>query len=390
LVPADDTARLTDGQSRLGICAPPGPARVPANTYIQAPKNRHSFALLQIHPSMHQMSRPQFRIVVVGASAGGLAALSKLLGSLPPDFPAAILIVQHMAADVTGDVLVKALAKHTALRCAHALDGERIVSGHIYVAPPDHHLLVSKTRILISKGARENRSRPGIDPLFRSAAVAFGPRVVGVLLTGYLDDGTAGMIAIHRCGGVCIVQDPQDAAYPDMPQNALSNARIDHCLALAALGPFLAMLVRKRAPKRAPVPRDVALEARIAERVLSDVAAVNSLGGQVPFNCPECGGVLWQMKHGNAVRYRCHTGHAFTTRVLLAEQTKKIEETLWIALRMFEERKNLLVTMAESGHHGGGRPAPGRITESQVHIDRIRAILQSGSEMPTDLPHPKQ
>ena len=333
------------------------------------------------------MTGGRFSIVVIGASAGGLDALSRLLASLPPDFPAAVFVVQHMAADVTGDVLVRKLARSCALPCAHARHGERIVKARIYVALPDHHLLVSKTKIIVSKGARENRSRPGIDPLFRSAAVAFGPRVIGVLLTGYLDDGTAGLIAIHRCGGICVVQDPQDAAYPDMPQNALNNAKIDHCLPLTALGPFLASLVRRPIPKRIAVPEDVALEAKIAERVLSDVGAVNSLGAQVPFNCPNCGGVLWEMKKGRQLRYRCHTGHAFTASVLMAEQSKKIEETLWIALRMFEERRNLLATMTDPASRGFTQSAAERLKESQIHIERIRTMLLSGSELPTDLPN---
>lgn len=331
------------------------------------------------------MRKSPARIVVVGASAGGLAALTKLVSSLPRDFPAAVLVVQHMAADVTGDVLVRHLARNCLLTCRHASDEEQIAPGHVYVACPDHHLLVSKTKIIVSKGARENRSRPGVDPLFRSAAVAFGSRVIGVLLTGYLDDGTAGLIAIHRCGGICVVQDPKDAAYPDMPQNALNNAKIDHCLPLDALGPLLVTLVGQRIPKRVPVPADVALEAKIADRVLSDVAAVDALGDQVPFNCPDCGGVLWQMKQGRQLRYRCHTGHAFTAKVLLAEQTKKLEETLWIALRMFEERRNLLVTIADPASKGHSASAPARIKESQIHIDRIRAILLAGSELSTDL-----
>lgn len=326
------------------------------------------------------------RVVVVGASAGGLAALTQLVAALPPDFPAAMLVVQHMAADVSGDVLVRNLGRNCALVCRHASDGERIVPGRVYVARPDRHLLVSKGRIMVSKGARENRSRPGIDPLFRSAAVAFGPRVVGVLLTGYLDDGTAGLIAIHRCGGICVVQDPKDAAYPDMPQNALNNAKVDHVVPLATLGSLLVTLTGRRVPKKTPVPTDIALEATIAERVLSDVAAVDELGDQVPFNCPDCGGVLWQMKKGRQLRYRCHTGHAFTAKVLLAEQTKKLEETLWIALRMFEERRNLLVTIADPASKGHSASAPARIKESQVHIDRIRAILLAGSELSTDLP----
>ncbi|MDB6146500.1 MAG: chemotaxis protein CheB, partial [Spartobacteria bacterium] len=188
----------------------------------------------------------------------------------------------------------------------------------------------------------------------------------------------------------CVVQDPGDAEYPDMPQNALNNAKVDHCLPVAALGPLLSKLVGMRIGKALPVPEDVMLEAKIAERVLSDVAAVNKLGQQVPFNCPDCGGVLWEMKKGDVLRYRCHTGHAFTAKVLMAEQTRKIEETLWIALRMFEERKNLLVTMANpTSRRFRKSVAPERLKESQVHIDRIRAILLSGSEMATDLPRAK-
>lgn len=332
--------------------------------------------------------RNHARIVVIGASAGGLAALTKLIGSLPAGFPAAVFVVKHMAADVTGDVLVQSLARHAALPCQAATDGEPIRAGRIYVARPDHHLLVSKTRIIVSKGARENRSRPGIDPLFRSAAVAFGPRVIGVVLTGYLDDGTAGLIAIHRCGGICVVQDPTDAAYPDMPQNALNNAKVDYSVPVAAMGALLVTLVGRSIPKRRRVPPDVALEAKIAERVLSDVVAVDELGDRAPFNCPDCGGVLWQMHQKPQLRYRCHTGHAFTASVLLAEQTKKIEETLWIALRMFEERRNLLVTIADPESKGHSASARERIEESQVHIDRIRAILLAGSELSTDLPNP--
>lgn len=336
------------------------------------------------------MTAKRFRIITIGTSAGGLDALSQLVGLLPSDFPAAIFVVQHMDADVSGDVLVRTLAKHCSLPCALAVSGEPIVPGRVYLAPPDHHLLVSKKNVIVSKGARENRSRPGIDPMFRSAAVAFGSRVVGVVLTGYLDDGTAGLIAIHRCGGLCVVQDPREAAYPDMPQNALNHATIDHCAPLSLLGPLLIKLARTRAPKNRPVPPDVALESKIAERILSDVAAVNNLGQQVPFNCPDCGGVLWQMKKGDILRYRCHTGHAFTAKVLLAEQTKKIEETLWVAMRMFEERKNLMVTMAHRSSQSLKRSSiSGRIEESQVHIDRIRAILRSGSEVAIDLPKNK-
>jgi two-component system chemotaxis response regulator CheB len=318
-----------------------------------------------------------------------MAALTKLAASLPPGFPAAIFVAQHMAADQKGDALVSSLARSGTLTCSLAQDGERIRTGHIFVAPPDHHLLLSKSKVIVSKGARENRSRPAIDPLFRSAAVAFGGRVIAVVLTGNLDDGTAGLIAVKRCGGVTVVQDPRDAQYPDMPQHAVNNAPIDHCLRLESIGTCLTEFVHQRRFPNVPVPVDIASEAKIAERVLSDVRAVNALGHQVPFNCPNCGGVLWRVQKGPPVRFRCHTGHAFTADVLIAEQTKKIEETLWVALRMFEERKNLLTTMTDPKAKGFTMSAAERIKESQVHIERIRAILLAGTEMDAASKGPK-
>jgi two-component system chemotaxis response regulator CheB len=245
-------------------------------------------------------------------------------------------------------------------------------------------LIGKRHQLMITKGARENRSRPAIDPLFRSAAVAYGVHVVGVLLTGYLDDGTSGMVAIKRCGGRNVVQDPKDAAYPDMPMNAIENVGVDHVVPLAEMGSLLTRLVARPLGRQGAIPRDIVTESRIAERVLSDLKAVESLGKQVPFNCPGCGGVLWEMAQGDT-RYRCHTGHSFTAPVLLAEQTAKIEETLWVALRMFEERRNLLLTMDRS--NGQGRTVPSaaeRAQDSMVHIKRIRAMLTSGDKATED------
>jgi two-component system chemotaxis response regulator CheB len=208
--------------------------------------------------------------------------------------------------------------------------------------------LVKKGQMLVSKGARENRHRPGIDPLFRSAAVAHGARVIGVVLTGLLDDGTAGLMAIKRCGGITVVQDPRDAAYSGMPVNALNNVDVDFCVSVAEMGPLLTTLVSQPHGKRKTVPSDIRTEATIAERVLSDVFQVNGLGEQVPYNCPGCGGVLWEMDTPGKKRYRCHTGHSYTGPALLASQAEKIEEMLWISLRMFEERKNLLTSIAKA------------------------------------------
>jgi two-component system, chemotaxis family, protein-glutamate methylesterase/glutaminase len=230
--------------------------------------------------------------------------------------------------------------------------------------------------MLVTKGARENRNRPGIDPLFRSAAVTHGARVIGVVLTGLLDDGTAGLIAIKKCGGVTVVQDPRDAAYSGMPTSALENADVDFCVSLAEMGPLLTRLVSQHPGKRKAVPSDVRTEAVIAERVLSDISQVNTLGEQVPYNCPGCGGVLWELDTRGEKRYRCHTGHSYTQRSLLASQSEKIEEMLWISLRMFEERKNLLTSMAKSARHPALKRANrSRAKETQGYIDRIRAML---------------
>lgn len=319
-------------------------------------------------------------IIVVGTSAGGMEALDDLIGQLPTDLPASTFIVQHMAPESTGDALLHRLRKHKSFGCQLAKDGQTFKPGRIYIAPPDNHLLVKKRTLLVTKGARENRSRPGIDPLFRSAAVTHGPSVIGVVLTGMLDDGTAGLIAIKRCGGVTVVQDPKDAAYPAMPQSALDNLKVDYCVPLSEMGGLLDKLTHKRSRNHGAVPADVRTEAVIAERILSDVAQVNDLGNQVPYNCPNCGGVLWEMDHPDIRRFRCHTGHSFTESALLTSQSEKIEETLWTSLRMFEERKNLLNSMAARSPKKGKSPIAQGARETQIHIERIKAMLQASQQ----------
>ena len=171
------------------------------------------------------------QVVVIGTSAGGLSALKDLIIQLPKDFPLPVLIVRHISPDATGDVVLDELNKLNTVKCQHAKSGNNLKPGILYLAPSDQHLLIGENlKMLVTKGAHENRSRPAIDPLFRSAAVAFGSGVIGILLTGYLDDGTSGMKAIKKCGGTCIVQDPDEAEYPDIPRNALNNVNVDYCL----------------------------------------------------------------------------------------------------------------------------------------------------------------
>ncbi|HET8859975.1 chemotaxis protein CheB [Marivirga sp.] len=333
------------------------------------------------------------QVVVIGTSAGGLEALKKLLSQLPKDFPLSVLIVSHISPDATGNIFLDQLNKLDTLKFEHAKSGNDLKPAIGYLAPSDHHLLISKNcKMLITKGAHENRSRPAIDPLFRSAAVAFGAGVIGILLTGYLDDGTSGMKAIKKCGGICIVQDPEEAEYPDMPRNALNNIKVDYCLPIAEMGSLLSKIIPKRLSQidkkgnkgKKAIPDDVLTEAKIAERVLSDLSSANKLGDQVPFNCPGCGGVLWKVGKDDDLRFRCHTGHAYTSAFLLAEQTNKIEETMWTALRMFEENKNLLTEMVRGKQGVGSKTAKERVKTTQVHIDRIRAILKTGENVGGD------
>lgn len=320
-------------------------------------------------------------IIVIGTSAGGLEALDSLTQQLPVDLPAAVFVVQHLAAEITAGALLSRLKGSKRIKCKLAVHEEKFQTGTAYVAPGDHHLLVKEDHILVTKGARENRYRPGIDPLFRSAAVTHGADVIGVLLTGMLDDGTAGLAAVKRCGGVAIVQDPKDAAYPEMPQNALNSLDVDHCVPVSEMGGLVTRIAAEKAGKRSPIPADIKTEALIAERVLSDVRQVGGLGEQVPYNCPNCGGVLWEIGEDLPKRFRCHTGHSFTAAALLTSQTEKIEETLWVSLRMFEERKNLLNKMAGSSGASLRRSYLEKVEEADFHIQRIREMLHA--EQPT-------
>ncbi|WP_257883322.1 chemotaxis protein CheB [Hymenobacter sp. DG01] len=246
--------------------------------------------------------------------------------------------------------------------------------------PPDRHLLVKDGQVLVTKGPRENNYRPAADALFRSAAVAYGPNVVGVVLTGMLHDGTAGLEFIKRCGGTAVVQDPADAEYPSMPESALRNVEVDYVLPISMMGRVLLELVGTPgpAPGSVPIPEDLQLEAAIAERVVGNIEDVRKLGDQVPLTCPDCGGSLWELKHGSVPRYRCHTGHSFTGDVLLEKSQEVMEETLWVALRMMEERKNLLISMSTHGTGPWSVQQAEKLEEIKQHVNRLREFLLNG------------
>lgn len=278
-------------------------------------------------------------IIVVGASAGGIDALRTLLGGLPRELDASVFVTMHVAADSPG-ILPRILQETCPLPVGHARDGEEIRRGRVYVAPPDCHLLVERDRVRVSHGPKENLCRPAIDPLFRSAAYVFGPRVVGVVLTGRLDDGTAGLWAVKRRGGVALVQDPDEATYPSMPRSAIRYVEVDEVAPLAALGPLLARLAGEPSPaleEAGEASRQMEIETRIAVADNALRAGVLDLGPFTPYTCPECHGVLVSLEEGGVPRFRCHTGHAYSLDSLLAAVTTSMEDTLWGAVRAMEE-----------------------------------------------------
>jgi len=312
-----------------------------------------------------------------------MPALTQLVAQLPGTLAAAVLVVQHLAPDSLASLQVARLNAHTALTCHLATSLAPLEAGHLYLAPPDRHLLVKDHHLLVTKGPRENSYRPAVDALFRSAAVAYGANVVGVVLTGMLYDGTAGLDFVKRCGGVAVVQDPADAEYRGMPESALRTVAVDYVAPLAELGPLLVRLAdpaRAVPPEQLSIPADLRLEATIAERVVGTVEEVSQMGHQVPLTCPDCGGNLWEVGHGHVLRYRCHTGHAYSAEALAKSNQQSLEETLWVALRMMEERKSMLLNMARHSDSLLGRHQEERLADLQRHVNRIREFLLNGSE----------
>ena len=288
---------------------------------------------------------PYRNIVVIGTSAGGAAALMELVKSLPADFPAPIFVVMHVPAD-SPSVLPQLLNSVSALKARHPQDGEVIEAGVIYVARPDHHLLVEGNTVLVTRGPKENRFRPSIDALFRSAAYTFGPRVIGMVLSGYLDDGTSGLWSVQRMGGVAVVQEPHDAEQPSMPTNALEFVAADHVVPLAQLAALLVRLTQERASAKTRLPAAeldlLKIELTIAKQGGGFELGIIDKGKLTPFTCPDCHGALTQLIEGNLIRYRCHTGHAYTVSALLSEVTESVESMLYQSMRGLEETKMLL------------------------------------------------
>ncbi|PHV32527.1 chemotaxis protein CheB [Janthinobacterium sp. BJB312] len=292
-------------------------------------------------------------LIVMGASVGGVSALSTIFAALPANFPAAILAVMHVGA--RNSVLHEILGKTSALPVRFAEEREPVRAGRILLAPPDRHMLVAnlagQATVELTRGPKENHTRPAIDPLFRSAAAAFGPKVVGVILSGYLDDGTAGLQAIKACGGRALVQEPQDAVAPSMPQSAIDYAEVDWRLPAAEIGPALLALANgnlapaSAAPSLPPAPPWITVENRFA-RGVGNMDQLEKIATPSTFTCPECQGTLWELHGQKPQRFRCHTGHSFTAKMLGELQHDKAEDAIWAAVRALQEKEKLYLNLA--------------------------------------------
>jgi len=311
-------------------------------------------------------------IVVMGGSAGGVEAMQRIVSAFPADLPAAVFVVVHTAAGYES-ALPEILSRRGALKATHALHGEPVKNGHIYVAPPDNHMLLRPGYLAVQRGPKENGSRPAVDPLFRSASIAYGSRVIAVVVSGHLDCGTAGLISVKARGGIALVQEPEGAVAKDMPQSAITYAPIDRVLPLAEIGPTIVDLTREPVPARSAVP--------ISRELLALEGDEPGLRSDVV--CPICQGALTEGQLAGVTTFRCHVGHAFSPGALLAEQAESLERALWAAVRALEESARVANRMAGTPSGLSGRFDEKARTQ-MTHADIVRRMLLGQGTLSVD------
>ncbi|HET9654398.1 MAG TPA: chemotaxis protein CheB [Kineosporiaceae bacterium] len=320
---------------------------------------------------------PHRDLVVVGASAGGVEVLRSLVAPLPADLPATLLVVLHLP-EGGHSALPQILARAGRLQARHPADNDRLRPGQILVAPPNHHLVVRDGIVRLSHGPTENGHRPAIDPLFRTAARWHGPRVIGVILSGTLDDGTAGQLAVAARGGVTVVQDPADAVYPGMPRSVLEHVRVDHVVSAGGLGSLLDRLCREEfdghgAGSAPPTMREEREEAAVVE--IGHSQSPDPPGVPVGLGCPECGGALFELRDEALIRYRCRVGHAWSPETLLAEQSAGLESALWVAVRTLDDRSALCRRAADAARERGHDYVAGRYDRQRAEAEAAAQVL---------------
>jgi len=292
-------------------------------------------------------------ILAIGASAGGFGALRYLAGEFPPDFPASVLVVIHLSSHFQSS-LDAILSQSGPLPASFATDGARMEPGRIYIGPPDSHLLVAdQDRLQLGHGPRENNCRPAIDPLFRSLALCCGARSVGAVLTGTLGDGAAGLQTLKQCGGISVVQEPSDADFPEMPMAALSKSKPTHVASLAGMPALFQKLVKQPVAPPVNVPPEVRYEVNVAAGGPGSMSEMDRIGERSLFACPDCHGVMWEIKDGDLIRYRCHVGHAYTAELMSLALDENLTRALASGLRALDERVALAQRLYKQAHEAG-------------------------------------
>jgi two-component system chemotaxis response regulator CheB len=325
----------------------------------------------------------QYRdVLVVGGSSGSLGPLREIMRDIPPESQLSVFVALHLA--VSERPTSALLEGHTGLRVEVASNGAPYQPGFVYIAPANQHLVLVDGKMQVFRGPRENGARPSIDALFRSAAVHARSRVIAVLLSGRLFDGSAGVRAVQRCGGVGIVQDPSDALESELPRSALAETRVDHCLPAREIAKKVLERSAEVAPLVVSVPDDLAVEARLALASAERSEETIPHGQVAHLTCPECDGPLWRIEHGIESRYHCEVGHAYNAPTLVLLQSRRLERALWLALRTLVERRRLLTTMSEDARARGkekmAETYAERLAELEEHIDSLRRALSKSAE----------
>jgi two-component system chemotaxis response regulator CheB len=314
-------------------------------------------------------------VVVVGASAGGVEALAELVARLPVDFPGRVLVVLHVPPNGTS-ALPQILSRVGPLPARHARTGDRLEPGHILVAPPGQHLIVYDEAVTLSQGPTENGHRPSVDVLFRTAATSLGGRVIGVILSGALDDGAAGMLAVKLRGGLALVQDPAEALHPSMPISAMAATEADDVLPVKAIADRLTELVREEAAPAPPVSELMRLEAAVAGLDPSAVGNTELAAEPSGWSCPDCNGTLFEISEGGLTRFRCRVGHAWSAAGLVAQQSSSMEAALWVALRTLEEKASLTEDLGRKAQLRGHRLSATQFSQESDEARRAAALLR--------------
>jgi two-component system, chemotaxis family, protein-glutamate methylesterase/glutaminase len=325
-------------------------------------------------------------LIVAGASAGGVEALVALVRSLPADFPHAMLVVLHVAPTATS-VLPAILARACHLPVDSPKDGDELRDGHVYVAPPDSHLVVEDSRLRLSQAPRENGHRPAIDPTMRTAAAAYDGGTIGIVLSGSRDDGTAGLIAIKARGGTAIVQDPEEALYPAMPRSAMAHLEPDAVLPIAAMAGWILEHATKNGPTESNPPMAIETNSDDARRPVETMthdSPLSATGEGTRFTCPDCGGVLFERHEGALDRFECSVGHVFSIESLSNAQAEALESALWAAVRSLEDRAALLKRLADRARgnqqHRSANAFERQADDARVRSRTIREAIQHASQ----------